>query len=333
MKKSIIFTFFLFLFSILISYAYPEDFKFGDIKMPEINLKTYSGDTTATAVILCEYGYTRFDNETYNLLFRYHVRLKILNKDGLKHANFEIPVRKQGSEEEIFRLEDAATFSYNDGKLSSVKLDQKNIFKENLNNYFDLYKFTMPDVQEGSIFEVQYEIESPFIFNYRQWNFQSDIPKLESIYEANIPANYQYSISLHGFLKLDINDGRVLNDCFGRGVAKKADCSVFYYGMKNIPAFVKEDFMTAPANFISSVQFELSAITNFYGVTDKITKTWKDAESELRNDNRFGKQLKQGKDIYKKVLDPLVSTIQDPTEKATAIYDFIKQNFKWNGYY
>ena len=333
MKKIFFLILFIYYSSVLFIYAYPEDFLFGDIKMSEINLKSYSGDSTATAVILREYGNTHFDNESYNLVFRYHVRIKILNKDGLKHANFEIPIHKQGTDIEIFRLNDAATFSFNNGNLSSVKLNLRNIFQENLNNYTDLFKFTMPDVQEGSIIEVQYEIESPFIFNFRQWNFQSDIPKIESIYEAHIPANYQYNISLHGFLKLDINDNRIYSECFGRGVSKKADCAVYYYGMKNIPAFIKEDFMTAPSNFISSIQFELSEVTNFSGITNNITKTWKDVENELRNDNRFGKQLKQGKGTFNKDLDPLVSKIQDPTEKATAIYNYIKQYFKWNSYY
>ena len=334
MKKSIFITFFLCYFSTIMIYAQPEDFTFGDIKMSEINLKAYAGDSTATAVILREYGSAHFDFDSYKLIFRYHVRLKILSKDGVKHANFEIPIRKQDSREEFFRLNEAATFSYNysNGQLSSVPLERRNIFTENLHKYIDLYKFSMPDVQEGSIIEVRYEIESPFIFNFRQWDFQSNIPKLESIYKASIPANYVYNIALNGFLKLDINENRIVKECFGRGIANKADCSILYLGMKNIPAFVKEDFMTATKNFISYLHFELSEIKHFNGVVDKITKTWKDVENELRNDNSFGKQLKRGKETFKKDLDPLVSKIQDPTEKATIIYDYIKQYFMWNGY-
>jgi len=179
---------------------------------------------------------------------------------------------------------------------------------------------------------VKYEIESPFIFNFRQWNFQSDIPKLESIYKASIPGNYVYKIALNGFLKLDINESRIDKDCFGR-VAKKASCSVMYFGMKNVPAFVKEDFMTAPSNFMSFIKFELSEVIRFNGGVDKITKTWKDVETELRNDDRFGKQFKRGKETFKKDLDPLISKIDEPLEKATAIYDYIKQYFKWNGFY
>ena len=335
MKKSIYIIFLLCYFSATITYAQPEDFDFGDIKMSEINLKTYPGDSTATAVILREYGNAYFDNDSYKLIFRYHVRLKILSKDGVKHANFVIPIRKQDSGEEKFRLIEAATFSYNysNRQLSSVKLEWRNVFKENLHKYIDLYKFTMPNVQEGSIIEVKYEIESPFVFNFRQWDFQSDIPKLESIYKASIPANYKYNIALNGFLKLDINENKIVRECCCHGLTKKADCSILYLGMKNIPAFVKEDFMTSPKNFMSYVHFELAEVISFKGGVNKITKTWKDVENELRNENRFGKQLKRGKEAFKKDLDPLVSKIQDPIEKATVIYDYIKHYFMWNGYY
>ncbi len=322
----------LYAFTASYLHAQCEDFTFGDIKMPDINLKAYAGDSTATAVVLREFGRARIDKETYKLVFNYHVRIKILNKDGVKHANFEIPVRKQDSSEETFRLEEASTFSYPEGRLTSVKLERKNIFRENLHKYVDLIKFTMPDVREGSIVEVKYEITSPFVFNFRQWDFQSDIPKLESIYTAEIPGNYIYNIALKGFLKLDINKDEIERDCVVKGLAK-AHCVVLCYGMMNIPAFVKEDYMTAPENFISSVQFELSEIRRFDGNVTKITKTWKDVEIELRNESRFGKQLKRGKETFKEDLDPLLAVAQEPMQRATIIFDFIKKYYKWNGYY
>ena len=332
MKKTFFITLISCYFSLFLIYAQHEDFTFGDVKMPEVNFKVYSGDSTATAVVLKEFGSAHIDSETNMLIFRYHVRLKILHKDGVKHANFTIPIRKQDNGAETFRLDEASTFSYNAGRITETKLERKNVFCENKNKYIDLYKFTMSDVREGSIVEVRYDIKSPFIFNFRQWDFQSDIPKLESIYKALIPANYVYNISTKGFTELDIKEDKIINDCFGYRVSKKSDCVELYLGMKNIPAFVEEDFMTAPSNFIWSVQFELSEVKLFNGSVNKITKTWKDVETELSKFTRFGKQLKRGKETFKKDLDPLLSKINDPVEKATVIYDYIKRYFKWNGY-
>ena len=139
MKKIIYTSILLCYFSVFFINVQPEDFTFGDIKMPEINLKVFSGDRTATAVVLREFGSAHIDNDSYRLIFHYHLRLKILNRDGTKHANFEVPIRKQDTGEEQFRFIEASTFSYNNGQLIAAKLDRMNIFRENLHKYIDLY--------------------------------------------------------------------------------------------------------------------------------------------------------------------------------------------------
>jgi hypothetical protein len=310
-----------------------EDFTFGNISKSEVILKTYEHDSTATAVVLREFGSAYIDNESFNLIFNYHVRIKILKKEGIKHATFVIPLHKNGSSIEFIKIEEASTLAFSEyGVLSGTSaLDKKNVFYEDPSQYVKLCKFTMPNVQEGSIVEVKYTIESPFLFNFRQWNFQSEIPKIVSTYKAKIPGVYVYNIALRGYLKLNTNTSRIDKDCL-RTPAGKADCAVYYYSMKDVPAFIEEDYMTAPSNFISSLQYELLEVKRFNGAVDKITNTWKDVEKELRDHDSFGKQIKRGAAILKKSLDPLVAAETDSLQKATAIYNFIKGHFKWNEY-
>ena len=68
--------------------------------------------------------------------------------------------------------------------MRETKLDPKNVFLENQSKYYDAKKFAIPNVKEGSVIEVFYTLESPFIFQFRSWEFQSDIPKLQSEYWA-----------------------------------------------------------------------------------------------------------------------------------------------------
>jgi hypothetical protein len=103
-------------------------------------------------------------------------------------------------------------------------------------------------------------------------------------------------------------------------------------GMKNIPAFVEEDYMTAKKNFISSIQFELSEIRYPDGRTDKVTKEWKDAEQELRTENRFGVQLRRGKDIGDEV-KKIIQGESDELAKARKVYNFIRDWYVWNDTY
>ncbi|MCL2074159.1 MAG: DUF3857 domain-containing protein [Marinilabiliaceae bacterium] len=333
-------SFLIMLFVLHHAYSQYEDFKFGDINQDEINLKVYARDTSAKAIVLKEFGNSWFDNETGNLISKKHVRIKILDKEGDKYANFEIPLWKRDNlYKENITVEQASTFNYENGKLVETVLDRKNIFSENKHNYLDLCKFALPNVKENSIVEVIYSIESPYFFNYRQWDFQSTIPKLESIFKASIPANYVYNIALKGELPITIKNSYIEKECFGIGGGDsyrrfgKSDCSVNLWGMRDIPAFYEEDYMTAPSNFISSIRFELSEMIYFNGSKIKITKSWKDVEKELKGGKYFGKQFNRGKEVFGKNLDFIVKAETDALNKAKIIYDHIKHHYKWNGYY
>jgi hypothetical protein len=137
-----------------------------------------------------------------------------------------------------------------------------------------------------------------------------------------------YNVSLRGFFKLSKQESELVRLCF-----LTADCSRLKYGMKNIPAFYEEEFMTAKENFLSAISFELSQINYFDGRKDKITQEWKDADEELRQSAKFGLQIKRGKDIVDDHVEQLIAGETDPLLKAKKIYDFIKGWYKWNDVY
>ena len=72
---------------------------------------------------------------------------------------------------------------------------------ENQSKFYDAKKFAIPNVKEGSVIEVFYTLESPFVFQFRSWEFQSEIPKLQSEFWALIPGNYLYNVSLRGYFE------------------------------------------------------------------------------------------------------------------------------------
>lgn len=311
-------------------------FPFGKTLFDELTMTTYERDTTASAVVLNEFGNAYIDSENYNLIFNYHVKIKILKKDGLSQADIAIPLYKSttGKKEELKDIK-ASTFNLVNNRIEETSLDLRNIYTEDLNKYWDQKKFALPNVRVGSVIEIMYTIESPFIFNFRRWEFQTDIPKMNSEYWARIPGNYIYNITLKGFLKLTKNENSLISKCItiGSGYgAGSADCAQYKFAIKNIPAFIEEDYLTAKVNYLSAINFELSEIRYFDGRVNKITKEWKDAESELKKDPKFGVQLKRGKDIGQKI-EEVVAGISDPAEKARRIYNFIKTWYRWNETY
>lgn len=318
----------------LTSPAQTKGFPFGKVTYRELEMKTYDKDTSAFAVVLNESGEAYIEDENhYNLVFKHHLKIKILKKGGLEYGDFEIMLRKNEGSTEILRSVTASTFNAVNGPMEETKLNPKNVYTENINKYRDIKKFALPNVRVGSVIEVEYELESPFIRNFRNWEFQSEIPKVKSEFFALIPANYHYNILLRGFLKLSKNESTLVKDCFTAGGSGKADCGQMVFGITDIPAFKDEDYMTARSNFISAITFELSEINYFDGRKDKLTIEWKDAEEELRRDSKFGVQLKRGEDIVDRKIESLLAGETEPLEKAKKIYDFIKQWYKWNDVY
>lgn len=298
----------------------------------EFSAQFYPLDTSAVAVVLDEFGKAYFNSGSdYNLVFEHHVKIKIFKKEGLEYANIEIPLYKLSEfQREKLKVFEAVSFNEENGSVRQTNVGIGNTFTDQKNKKYDIVKVAIPNVRVGSIVEFKYTIETPFYYNYRTWTFQSEIPKVYSEYWASIPENFLYNISLKGFYPLTTNASKVEKQCYW-GNGRASDCSVFMYAMKDIPAFIEEEFMTAKSNFLSSINFELAEYRYFNGKIDKITKEWKDVESELRKNDSFGAQLRKADGKIKSDVQTLVAGEIDPLTKAKKVYYHILQNFEWNG--
>ncbi len=305
---------------------------FGKVGFSDFKTSTYPLDTGANAIVLAEYGEAHVDNGgEHNLMVHYFVRIKILKAKGLAEADYKIYLYKNERGSETINTVKASSYNFEKGGIVETKLSRKQVFREDLSKHTAVTKFAIPNVKVGSIIEIFYVKESPFLYNFHGWEFQSNIPKLFSQYEAEIPGNYVYNITLKGYLKLSTNENEIVKECFSPGGNAKADCSSFTWAMKNIPAFVEEKFMTAPSNHISSINFELSELRYFDGRVDKITKEWKDAESELRHEERFGVQLKKGKDVLETEIAVILASEKDELKRMQKIFDMVRHSYTWTG--
>lgn len=319
---------------VLPAIAFAQDvtgFAFGRVASSELALKSYAPDTTAAAFVMAEFGDAHVDYEDPNkIIYEYHIKIKILKQSEVGRADIEIPLFKSEGKEEIISRIYASSFNADGSRVIETKLEKQGIFTEKNKKSHNYVKFAIPNVRAGSIIEYQYKIETPFLFNFRNWEFQSDIPKVRSEYHTSIPANYKYNITLRGFYKLDSHEGEVQRECLRFGTAS-ADCEVNKYVMKNIPAFKEEEYMLSKENYMSRINFELSEVQNFDGQKWKYTKEWKDVDVDMKNRSDFGVQLKRGKDVVDGAIDVAILGETDSLTKAKKIYDFIKYHYTWNG--
>lgn len=309
-------------------------FPFGKVSMADVTHESYPGDTSAAAYVMSEYGEASVSQENQNkLIYRYHTRIKILRQTAASKADIEIPLYKQDDMEEIVWRIYASSFNAEEGRVVEAKVENRSVFREKNGKYYNVSKFAIPNVKAGTVIEYQYEIETPFLWNFRNWEFQSDIPKAISEYHTTIPANYRYNVTLKGYLQLTDHKSEVQRECLRSGSGGVADCAINKYIMRDIPAFKEEEFMLSKRNFISAINFELSEITAWDGRKFKYTKEWKDADLELKNSPDFGLQLKRGKDVVDGSVDAAVLGETDPLTKARKIYDFVKFHYSWDGFY
>jgi len=297
-------------------------------------MNEFPADTSAAAVVLNEFAEAYVDNERdHNLIFEYHTVIKILKTDGVKEADVEIDLRRDGHRVEVVRTTKASSYNLENGAMKETPMDPKSVRSVKVNDYWDQVKFAIPNVRVGSVVEIFYVTESPFFFNFKPWEFQSHIPKMKSEFWATIPGNYVYNITFKGYLPLSKNESGLVKECFTPGGGDRADCSRYKWAMDNVPAFPTEEYMTARSNYIAQINFELSEIVYFDGRKDKFTKEWKDAEEELRASDRFGQQLRRGKSIVDGPIDALLANEVDPLVKAQKIYAFMQDWYSWDEMY
>lgn len=313
-----------------------QDFAFGSLTPEDIRLAKNDLDSFSNAAVLNEFGKAfMVYNDTKGiteLFVDYHVRIKVFNRDGYAHANIVLPTYKDDSGDRADVITDlkATTINVVDGRIVSVPLDQRQVFKEEVSKYLTHTKFTFPDLRDGSIVEYSYRLISPHIFNFKTWYFQEDIPKINSTFEATIPGMYTYNVVLRGPYPLTTQDAKLDRGGF-RIAGRDVDCSRMIYGMRNIPAFVSEDYMTAASNFKSAIYFELSDIYRLNGSNIKITKDWRDVDRELVTHHDFGGQMKRD-NVFKPMLADILEGAADDLAKAKAVYRYVQRHIKWNRY-
>ena len=295
----------------------------------DLETNTYSADSTANALVIYEEGNSYFDDKTFDLITEVKRKVKIFKKDNSNITTVNIYLfNNKSNKEEVSKI-NATTYNIENNNVTSSKLSKSQIFTEKYNDNHKIVKFTLPNIKDGSVITYSYTLTSPFIYKFKDWEFQESIPKLHSEYRTSIPGNYLYNIKLVGNLKLDKNESVIKRHCITTFNGSSADCAVSEYEMNNIPAFIEEEFLTSKKNYLSRIEYELKTVKRFDGAVDNITKTWKDADKELKTDENIGKQLNKSTNL-KGLIASQLHNKNSELEKAETIYKYIQDNYKWN---
>lgn len=309
---------FVLLFSDLLPAQTPAPMKYGFISKEDLEMTAYPPDTSATAVVLCDYGTVHFDyvTETPIVVYTFHRRIKFLRRAGFEHGNIVIPYpgwRK-------FRNLTAQVLAP-DGITSEVS--KKDIFDEEVSkNGLRRMRFAFPNLKEGSVAEYKYEIESRYLFELPQWFFQDAIPVRWSEYRLSIPVIYQYVTLLNG-LPLSVTESKL-----GRGNLS-GESSEIRLALKEAPALSVEPHITTMADYLTRVRFQLERVQYPQQAVSPVMTTWEQAAIDLLADENFGLRLTKEKK-FDKVWDavrPQLNNAVTSEQKINTLYQFVRQSF------
>lgn len=327
----------LLLFSALLSFSSIAQSDKKDpvfrVSLSDLKMKSYEKDSTTNALVLYEYGKSYVDRNDFDLVTKENHKIKIFNKEGFDNANVVLYIYKSNSSNyESIKNILATTYNLEGDKVTKTQLDPNNIYEEKYNDNFTMIKFTLPNIKEGSVITYSYTMRSPFMQKYHGWEFQGDIPKVYSEYNTSIPGNWLYHIKLVGGKKLSTNTQDLEKNCLEMYSGASADCSIAKYVMKDIPAFIEEDYMTTKSNYLARIEYELETFRGMNGLVKHYTKKWKDVDKELKTEKDIGRQLKKTVDVEALLSDDILN-MANPLDKAKAIYKYVQKEYTWNKEY
>lgn len=330
------------LLSILLIFSISTVFgqsKFGKITEEELKMVSYPEDTTASAVILCKNGELKFVyNESVGFRFEYTqaVKMKILKTDGLGYADNEISyyVVDRNSAEEVSKLS-GMTYNLENGKIVKTKMGKENIFDEDTGEKWKRIKFTLPAAKVGSVIEYKYTMTSSFLYQLRDFYFQTSIPTDYVSFEATIPEYFIYNLNQQGYITMDVATRKPVNvsyniryrDSNGRTQSGNHACNgdAYVFAKSKVPAAKNENKLWTINDYISKVAFELKS-TNLPGNFHKsYSTTWENIDQDLLKNSAFGGNLKK-EGWFKDDVTEGERTL----EKASEIVNMIKGRVKWN---
>jgi hypothetical protein len=312
--------------------------KWGEIPREDLEMKTCPDDSNASAIFLCDYGESYFGDEL-EINFKRVMRVKILTAKGLEKGTVIASLHTGDGLEKISNIE-GVTYNLNDkGEIIATELKSKDIYEEKVNDNVTKYRFALPALTPGCVFELQFKIKSaPFYWWYmRDWTFQHDEPVRWSEYRMRFPKKIGYCIIKLGYERFIVEDkvdttqyfggSNSVNYFYGRNIVP---CWQYRWAVKEVPALRDEPFMTTIDDYANKVEVQLSGYVNWGGGVEQVLTSWDKLAEDLAKDKKYLRCMNETRSI-KKQTDAIIAGLQTPEEKMIAIYNWIARTIVSSG--
>jgi hypothetical protein len=294
---------------------------FGAVSRADLGTELYPAEKGAEAVVLCDYATAKV-NDQFQIEFTRHVRIKIFKSAGLDQANIQIGYTKF---DKISDLK-AATYNLEDDTIVTDEVGGKEYYVERVSSYRYSTRFSFPNVREGSVIEYTYTISQDEIRSFKPFLFQRSIPVRHVEYWATIPGFFTYTINLNHNNMIQQQHTTLP----GYYNSTPVSFERYHYSGNNLLPFEPEPMMPESDEYFAGVTFTLTHIKMPNGGYFEESPTYAKLYDKLLE---YG-QLSQINNtlLFSGKVKELTAGKKTSLEKTQAIYDYIQQRMKWNGY-
>ncbi|MFA6979199.1 MAG: DUF3857 and transglutaminase domain-containing protein [Ignavibacteriaceae bacterium] len=323
----------VYLFLIILSisvFAQDAPIEWGEIPKADLEMKTFPQDSNASAVILCDYGESKFDNEL-NLVFYHHLRVKILTDKGFGWGTHSVVLVTKDRAEEIDDIEGMTYTLNNEGEIIKNELDDDDVFEEKVTDSRTRYRFTLPGLKPGCVIEYRYTIKTDHWNYIRDWDFQHSEPVLWSEYRVQFPKrSFGFAFVTQGYEHWNVDEDLEVSQIFNNPASsylgeKIVNCCLRRWVVKNAPAIRDEPFVTTTDDYINKVEIQLSGYSLIRTGVRKILNEWDVLIKELLESDNFGEAIEVTSDVENLAAE-ITKDLPSPFDKMKAIYNWVAKS-------
>ncbi|MFK5856167.1 MAG: DUF3857 domain-containing protein [Bacteroidota bacterium] len=291
----LVLTIIVFSLATYIGYSQKAPIKYGRLDKEILEMTVCELDSTAPAVIICDYGY--FNGNTFK--FTRLLRIKILSKEGYSWANRTFSTYSKSNIRGI-------TYNLVDGEIVEDKLKRSSIFSDHVYDNYYRMRVAMPNVKVGSVIDIEFT----YSWLPSNWYFQQTIPVLRSelVIENSIYVSFRKNF--FGYIPL-------------------SESSKNRWVAIDVPAFNEEPFMNSSENYITKFEIEIMKVT-FPSLYINFSASWDGVCHSLKEMDDFGVPLNAGNSFIKGMAKQIKKNNFTDEEKIIAALDTL-HNIKWNG--
>lgn len=324
--KKLLFTLVILFFPSVIFSQGQTKYTYGKISIDELKKTSSTLEPEAGGEIIYREVYNKVV-DFGNVEITVTQRMKVFAKDkidDLLTQEVRLYVGNKGSEQNVSGFR-ASVYNLEGNNIVETKAGKDNSFTVNENKYYNAFKFTFPNVKNGSVIEFKYTINSKDLFSTPIEYFQYEVPLLQAKYTFNYPEYLHYHIDFRGQSN---NFNRTESSASDTNFKRKIETLIVY----NLKSYKKEPFVLNYNNLRSSLRFELASYAVPGRVYENFTRSWEDINKKLLEHEDLGRQLNvQG--IFKNDIGAIIQNKNTPHEKAKAILNHVQENYTWNSYY